>query len=126
MGNTECILVAVADDHTLYRTNLCSYLTRYGLKVVLASPDGDSLIEAIESTDQMPDICILDIHMPGSSGIQTADMIRKQWPSVALLLMSMDLSAGTNLAYPFLEKGGDPAEVCALIYRLAEHKKKGA
>ena len=84
MSNRSRILLA--DDHGLIVTGIRSLLeTHYDVLGQLG--DGQSLVAA--ALRLRPDLVILDISMPVVNGIDAARQIRKAWPEVKLLFVSM-------------------------------------
>jgi two-component system nitrate/nitrite response regulator NarL len=65
----RCITVVIADSHPVVLRGLTSVLeARSGFKIVACCRDGPNCIEAIRSL--MPDIAILDISLPGLTGLE--------------------------------------------------------
>jgi len=113
---TSGIRVLLADDHALVRAGLRALLHSLGgIQVVAEAGSGD---EAVEVTQRhQPDVILMDIAMPGLNGLDAAVRIRKQSPSVRLIILSMytnedyvrqALSVGAS---GYLQKGADPAEL---------------
>jgi len=72
---TRAPTALLADDEPLLRAELASVLTQCwpGLRIVAQARNGREALEAFEHWQ--PDICFLDIHMPGISGIEAARAI---------------------------------------------------
>jgi len=84
------IRVLVAEDNALERSTLVDLLGVLGYMVVA---EVDSGTEAIAKALQfMPDAVLLDMHMPGASGVQAADEIAAALPGTAVVLITGDLS----------------------------------
>jgi DNA-binding LytR/AlgR family response regulator len=68
----------IADDEPLLRDALTRMLAELWpeLKIVAAARNGRLAVESFEAL--MPDICFLDVHMPGLSGIETARFIGRR------------------------------------------------
>ncbi len=70
----RCTSVVIADRHPVVLQGLTSALgTQNGFKVVACRSDGPSCIEAIRRF--VPDIAILDISMPGLTGLEILTMV---------------------------------------------------
>ena len=82
------IRVLVADDHAIVRTGIRHVLeTEPGFSVVGEASNGaEALALALELT---PDVAVLDISMPGGSGLQTAAELRRRSPDTRILILSM-------------------------------------
>jgi DNA-binding NarL/FixJ family response regulator len=82
------IRVLICDDHTLFRTGIVSVLKEEpGIFVVGEASDGDELIE--KYAKQLPDVVIVDISMPGKTGIDTVKELKKKYPTVKVLFLTM-------------------------------------
>lgn len=80
--------VLIADDHTMFRAGLRSLLERIA-GVTIAGETGDGR-EALEMIDkQRPDVAILDITMPGLSGLEVAARARRESPYTRIVILSM-------------------------------------
>ena len=82
------IRVLVADDHAIVRTGIRHVLeTEPGFTVVAEASNGaEALALAVELS---PDVAVLDISMPGLSGLQTAAELRRRAPETRILMLSM-------------------------------------
>lgn len=84
------IRVLVAEDNALDRSTLVDLLVALGHMVVAEVESGT---EAIEKAQQFtPDAVLLDMHMPGASGVQAAEEIAAALPGTAVVLITGDLS----------------------------------
>ena len=84
------IRVLVAEDNALERSTLVDLLGALGHMVVAEVPSG---ADAIERAQQLtPDAVLLDVHMPGASGVEAAEEIANALPGTAVVLITGDLS----------------------------------
>lgn len=81
------IRIVLADDHLLARAGIRALLERHpGHEVVAECADG---IQAIADVRQLrPDVAVLDIAMPGPSGIEVARAIHSFDPAIKILILS--------------------------------------
>lgn len=81
--------VLIADDHAIIRGGVRSALEAGGFVVCAEVADGPAAVRA--ATEQRPDVCLLDVHMPGG-GIAAADAItrRVRGTTVVMLTVSRD------------------------------------
>lgn len=81
------IRVIIADDHSLVREGIAAFLKCYdNIEVIAEASDG---LEAIEKTRQFhPDIVLMDIAMPKLGGLEATVEIRKNDPSVKILVLT--------------------------------------
>lgn len=90
MNKSDTIKVALADDHTMFRRGLVSILKPYAdIEVLFDAANGRELVDAIHATDIRPDICIIDINMPEMNGYDTARHIKRHFPKIKMLALSM-------------------------------------
>jgi two-component system nitrate/nitrite response regulator NarL len=83
----RCITVVIADKHPVLLRGLASVLdARSGFKVVASCNDGPNCIEAIRSL--MPDIAILDISMPGLTGLEILTIANSESLSTRLVFFA--------------------------------------
>lgn len=82
------IRVVIADDHDIVRFGIATVLNASpAIEVVAEVTNGEEALEAY--TRLQPDVCLLDISMPGMSGIETATEIRKRHPGAVILILTM-------------------------------------
>lgn len=98
------IKVVIADDHTILRQGIKALLgNNERMEVVGEAKDGR---EAIRVTEElMPDVILMDIAMPGLNGLETTRRIKKKFPRIKILVLTMY----TNEEYIFqiLNAGAD-------------------
>nr|WP_295871496.1 response regulator transcription factor [uncultured Chitinophaga sp.] len=85
----EKIKIIIADDHFLFSDGLEQVLLSAELPFDICAKvtNGKQLMQVLNST--IPDLILLDIHMPLMDGITTAAMVRKQFPSIRIIVVSM-------------------------------------
>jgi DNA-binding NarL/FixJ family response regulator len=83
----SAVRVLVVDDHTLVRHSICSLLSQEPtLDVICQTADGE---EAVKKANELqPDLILLDIGLPGISGIEAARQIRKVSPKSQIIFLS--------------------------------------
>ena len=82
------IRVLVADDHTVVREGIRYVLEREpGFEVVAEAQNGSDVLALAER--HHPDVAVLDISMPGESGLQVAARLRQRLPETRILILSM-------------------------------------
>lgn len=79
--------VIICDDHPVYRDGLRSLLTELGVEVVGESSDGEESISLVREV--MPDVVIMDLHLPGISGIEATRRMLAENSDVAVLILTM-------------------------------------
>jgi DNA-binding NarL/FixJ family response regulator len=86
---TEPIIrVIVADDHSVVREGIRHVLEgEPGFAVVAEAPNASDAVRLAE--EHQPDVVLMDITMPGASGLQAAARIRRAMPHTRILMLSM-------------------------------------
>jgi DNA-binding NarL/FixJ family response regulator len=79
--------VVIADDHTFYREGLARLLRKFGVDVVGEAPDGEIAVRLVEETS--PDVVLLDLRMPGVSGLEAVRMLTEHSASTRVLVLSV-------------------------------------
>jgi DNA-binding LytR/AlgR family response regulator len=111
----------IADDEPLLRKSLKRLLTEAwpALEVVAEARNGRSAIEAFEK--HRPDVCFLDVHMPGLSGIEAARRIGRRAHLVFVTAFDQyAVEAFTQGAADFLVKPIERARLADTVSRLQE------
>jgi DNA-binding NarL/FixJ family response regulator len=90
MKNLETsIKVVIADDHTLFRTGVkTSLASRNDIQVVGEADNGMQLLNLLKHIK--PDVILLDIHMPIMDGYATLPEIKKLYPDMKVIMLSMN------------------------------------
>ncbi len=80
--------IVLAEDHTLVRAGIKKIVEDYAdLQVVGEAGDGLELLELLKTLDA--DLVILDISMPKMPGIEVAKEIKRSYPGVKILILTM-------------------------------------
>lgn len=81
------INVAIVDDQVIILNGLQKILAEANhINVSALYNNGDELLEGLEKAQ--PDVLLLDIQMPGRSGIELAAIISKKYPSVKMIALT--------------------------------------
>ena len=118
------IRIVVADDHTIVREGLKQLLTAAGdLEVVDEAQNGFEVMERVRGLDF--DVLLLDMSMPGKSGIELIKQVHAEKPRLRVLVLSMHeehqyavraIRAG---AAGYLTKEGASAQLVSAIRKVA-------
>jgi DNA-binding NarL/FixJ family response regulator len=119
------IKVVIADDHPLVLQALTSALEGAdGFEVVGQTDAGPHVLPLVGRT--LPDIVLMDVHMPGMDGLMCLDLIRERHPAIKVVLISAagepaDIQAALRRgAAGFLRKNINPAEIPAALRNAME------
>ncbi len=122
------IRVVVADDHAIVREGIRHVLEREpGLEVVAEAADGPEALAAV--AEHSPDVVVLDVSMPGLSGLEVTRGLREAERSVAILILSMFddpeyvLEAVRAGADGYVLKDAGPAELRSAVRAVHEGRE---
>jgi DNA-binding NarL/FixJ family response regulator len=123
------IRVVLADDHAVVRKGIREFLEQEGdIAVVAEAVDGVQAVSLV--VEHRPDVAVLDIQMPGLSGIEATRQIKAQSPEVRVLVLTAYdddpyifalLHAGAN---GYILKTADSAELVRAL--RAVHRGESA
>jgi DNA-binding NarL/FixJ family response regulator len=118
------IRVLICDDHPVFRRGLRAALADAAeLTVVGEVTDGRAAVSAVG--DGTVDVVLMDLHMPGVTGIDATEQIRRIAPGVGVLVLTMfdnDASLFTAMragARGYLVKGADQGEIVRAVVAVA-------
>jgi DNA-binding NarL/FixJ family response regulator len=107
--------VFIVDDHSFFRAGLRSLLDEHGFPVVGESETGEAALALIER--RRPDVVLMDLSMPGMSGVDATRQVAVRFPSIAVLVITVSASEGDVLdaleagAAGYLLKDSAPEEI---------------
>jgi DNA-binding NarL/FixJ family response regulator len=114
----DLIRVAIADDQVLFRKGMAAIVDSFqGIQTSIEVDSGLALIEALSVAEAKPHVALLDLSMPELNGVETTKIIRKRFPELKVIILSVYaedrfvmhlMELGVN-AYLF--KNVEPAEV---------------
>ncbi len=81
------IRTLLADDHAVVRQGIRQFLEEAGdIAVVAEAADGAEALRLVE--DHQPDVAVLDIRMPGVTGVEATRRIKERFPRVRVLVLT--------------------------------------
>ncbi len=118
------ITVLIADDHTLLRQGLVKLLELHDtIDVVGQAVNGQQAVDLLREIQ--PDVVLMDINMPGLNGIEATRQLRKEYPNLPVLALTIHddeeyvsemIRAGAS---GYILKDSEPGSVVQAITRLA-------
>jgi DNA-binding NarL/FixJ family response regulator len=120
---SEVLRLVVADDHPFYRQGLVRILEDAGFEVVAEVANGQDAISATEA--QAPDVVVMDLNMPGMSGLEATRRLTERMPASRVLMLTVSaeesdvfesILAGAN---GYVLKDGPVEELIAGIRAVA-------
>lgn len=115
--------VLLADDHALVRDGIASLLSAWGHEVVGQAADGDGAVAL--AARLVPDVILMDVRMPGSSGLDATRRIASLLPGIAIVMLTVsededDLFAAIKGgARGYLLKNLEARELRAMLESIA-------
>ncbi|GAA3446813.1 response regulator [Planomonospora venezuelensis] len=116
--------VVVVEDHPMFAEGLIGLLGDLdGVEVAGHAATGEEAVALVEAA--LPDVVLMDLHLPGISGIEATRIIRARHPGVAVLALTMLSDDATILeavragARGYLLKEATPAEIARSLAAVA-------
>jgi DNA-binding NarL/FixJ family response regulator len=108
-GSLGRIRVLIVDDQRFIRELVQLHLeTDSGIEVVATAGDGLTALHL--AAVHQPDVVLLDIAMPGMGGVEVAQRLRAEYPSMAVVVL-------TALEDPAAERAMHEAEVAGYLFK---------
>ncbi len=80
--------VLLADDHAILREGLASLIEKQGdIVVVGEAENGEECLE--KAAALLPDVVVMDIKLPGMSGIEACRLVKSSYPEIRVIILSM-------------------------------------
>ena len=120
MTDEKIIKLALADDHKIFRDGIRMALkNRDFIKILWEADDGKDMLHKMKI--KIPDVLLMDIHMPEIDGINAIQLLRREYEEVKIIVLSMydDKEIITRMmeygANAFLAKTTDADEIYRAI-----------
>ena len=115
-SRSEPLKILLVDDHALFRAGIASLLaSREDMEVVGQAQDGEEALEAAHRL--MPDLILMDVHMPNVNGIEATRRIKAELPYVKVVMLTVSdqdqdlFEAIKSGAQGYLLKNLEPSEL---------------
>ena len=122
------IRIVLVDDHTLMRTGLRMILEKQpDMQVVGEADNGERGLILIKR--ELPDIALVDVHMPGFSGVELTERVRRSKLTTRIVILTMAaeapfprrlLDAGAS---GYLTKGCPAEELLKAVRQVADGRR---
>lgn len=120
------IKIAIADDYKIYRDGLKVGLSADdNMQIIGEADNGEDLMKALETIS--PDVILMDLKMPLMDGMEATKQVRKKYPSIKVLVVTMYeddkfiIHLMENGANGYLLKNAEPDEIRKSIYAVHEN-----
>jgi DNA-binding NarL/FixJ family response regulator len=89
----ENINIALVDDQVLFRQGIASLIkSEAGFSLIIEADNGQDFLSRLKETEELPDILLMDMEMPGMDGMQLNDELNKKFPSIKVIVLSVHAS----------------------------------
>lgn len=120
------IKIIIADDYKIFREGLKVGLSAdEGLEVISEADNGEDLVKLLDIFT--PDVILMDLKMPIMDGMEATKIVRKKFPTMKVLVVSMYeddkfiIHLMENGANGYLLKNAEPDEIRRSIYAVHEN-----
>lgn len=122
------IRVLLADDHPMVRRGVAQLLGESGdVRVVGEAEDYPTTMRALRASEA--DVLVLDVDLPGKSGLEILKLARKEFPKLAVVLYSMHPEGDYGVrairagASGYVSKAAPPGKLLEAIRTAADGRK---
>jgi len=122
------VKIVIADDHKLFRKGMCALLEDFGfVEVIGEAGNGVELIELLKKSAVLPEIILLDLHMPEMDGVEAFEKIKVLFPGIKVIIITMEddeqfiLHLIREGVKGYLLKNADPHDVEQTIMKVSEN-----
>ena len=124
---TKTYSVAIVDDHQLFANILETLINTFeNFHVLYYAKTGSEFLNKLKDEANIPDVVLMDINMPGMSGIDTMNIVNEKYPSVKAIALTMETDDETIVkmlqagARGYLSKDIDPEVLKTSLREVAE------
>ena len=119
------INLAIVDDDKLITKLLSDFLSKQeNLQILFTALSGPEFLSKAEQSDILPDVLLLDLNMKEMTGIELTKIIRKEYPSIKIIVVSSHYKSNftgfmikTGVS-AFLPKGISPYDLKEIIHEV--------
>ena len=124
----ETITIALVDDQQLFRDGLRAIIQQDPeMSLLFEAESGTQILQLLETADQLPDVLIMDMSMPGMNGMELHLLLQEKYPSVKVLVVSMHdqprfiVKMIEQGASAYLSKNTDASELLHALRTIARN-----
>lgn len=119
------LAILLIDDHAMFRSGMVMLLRAHMVDIRVF--EAASLDEALHGSHPAPAVVLLDIELPGLSGLECIAVLQQRWPQAVIIMLSADTSPATQQraiergAAAFVSKADTPSTMVAVIRQALHH-----
>lgn len=121
----DVIRILLVDDHVLFRKGIASLISpRKDMKIVGEASNGLEAVKVAKET--VPDVILMDIHMPHCNGLEAVKIIKKEMPQVEVVMLTVSdndedlFQAIKNGAKGYLLKILEPQQLYEMLDKIRQ------
>ena len=99
------VRVAIVDDHPGMGESLKSLLIDEGFQVPVLEQRGQAFIERLSELEELPQICVVVVDMPGINGAEVCRYLKQWYPKVKIIALTMSDASSDRIST--VESGAD-------------------
>lgn len=119
--------IIITDDHNLFRKGMKALISDFEfVENIDEASNGEELLKLLASKTKLPDVILLDLKMPVMDGVTVQAQIKKLYPSINVIIITMEddeqfilhmIGEGVN---GYLLKNAEPEEVETSLIKVVE------
>jgi len=119
--------IIITDDHNLFRKGMKALISDFEfVENIDEASNGEELLKLLASKTKLPDVILLDLKMPVMDGVTAQAQIKKLYPSINVIIITMEddeqfilhmIGEGVN---GYLLKNAEPEEVETALIKVVE------
>ncbi|MBL0144400.1 MAG: response regulator transcription factor [Chitinophagaceae bacterium] len=84
------ITISLVDDQHLFRNGLASLIISIPeFRLLSEAENGKVFLEQLQNANELPDIALIDMHMPEMNGVELNEVLQKKYPAIKVLVLSV-------------------------------------
>lgn len=94
MNTSKSVNIMIVDDHDMVRQGIESVIkTVPEFTILYTASSGEDALDILRDNSKKPDILLLDIVMPNMDGLEISSVVKREFPDIKILILSMEISS---------------------------------